>query len=129
VLAAAVIVLAILLKIVLRLTEIPGTSAIEATVTSAATRAYSIMSWPRVSLQISSLDVVARRLQSNQPEDTNLSVSLNTTVFFLDLRVANFAQVVNRTLKRVYLRLMLKNGLARASGKYSSRFNLVLDLA
>jgi hypothetical protein len=38
VLAAAVIVLAILLKIVLRLTEIPGTSAIEATATSAATR-------------------------------------------------------------------------------------------
>ena len=115
-LAAAVIVLAILLKIVLRLTEIPGTSAIEATVTSAAIRAYSIMSWPRVSLQIPSLDIVARRLQSNEPEDTNLPTSFDTLFFFVDVRVANFAQVVNRMLKRVYLRLMLKNGFAQASG-------------
>ena len=124
-LAAAVIVLAILLKIVLRLTEIPGTSAIEATVTSAAIRAYSIMSWPRVSRQIASLYIVARGLPSNQPE----RISLNTTVFFLDLRVANLAQVVNRMLKRVYLSLMLKNGFAQASGEYGSRFSLILEFA
>jgi hypothetical protein len=44
VLAAAVMALAILLKTVLMLVEMPGTAAIAATVTSAAMRAYSIMS-------------------------------------------------------------------------------------
>src|ERR1700686_3938719 len=41
------------------LVEIPGTTAIAANVTSAAINAYSSMSWPRVSLQIPSLDIVA----------------------------------------------------------------------
>jgi hypothetical protein len=117
VLADAVIVLAILLKTVLRLVEIPGTTAIAATVTSAAIKAYSIMSWPRVSLQIPSLDIVASHLPNNQPEDTNLCMSCNTTLFFLDLRVANFAQVVDRMIRTVYLRLMLKNGSGESLGE------------
>jgi hypothetical protein len=117
VLAAAVIVLAILLKIVLRLIEIPGTSAIEATVTSAATKAYSIMSWPRVSLQMPSFNIAASRWQNNQAERIDLSTSCNTTLFFLDLRVANFAQAVNRMVKTVYRGLKLKNGSGKAQGK------------
>lgn len=105
-LADAVIVLAILLKTVLMLVEIPGTTAIAANVTSAAISAYSIMSWPRVSLQIPSLDIFASRLPNNQPEETHLCMSCNTSPLFLDLRVANFAQVVTRMINTVYLRLM-----------------------
>jgi hypothetical protein len=116
VLADAVIVLAILLKTVLRLVEIPGTTAIAPSVTSAAIKAYSIMSWPRVSLQIPSFNIAASRWQNNQAERIYLSTSCKTTLFVLDLRVANFAQVVNRMIKTVYLRLMLKN----ASGEWSS---------
>jgi hypothetical protein len=105
-LADAVIVLAILLKTVLMLVEMPGTTAIAAIVTSAAINAYSIMSWPRVSLQISSLDIFTSRLPNNQREDTHLCISRNTSLLFLDLRGANFAQVVTRMIKTVYLRLM-----------------------
>jgi len=117
VLADAVIVLAILLKTVLMLVEIPGTTAIAANVTSAAINAHSSMSWPRVSLQIPSLDIVASRLPNNQPEDTSLCMSCNTSLFFLDLRVANFAQVVTRMINTVYLRLMLKNGSGESLGE------------
>jgi hypothetical protein len=98
VLAAAVIVLAILLKIVLILVEIPGTAAIAATVTSAAIREYSIMSWPRVSVQMASLNLAASRLPNNQPERTELSTSCNTTLLLLGLRVANFAQAVTSSM-------------------------------
>jgi hypothetical protein len=105
-LADAVIVLAILLKTVLMLVEIPGTTAIPANVTSAAINAYSIMSWPRVSLQIPSLDILTSRLPNNQPEDSHLRMSCSTSPLFLDLRVANFAQVVTRMINTVYLRLM-----------------------
>jgi hypothetical protein len=123
VLAAAVIVLAILLKTILRLVEIPGTTAIAASITSAAIKAYSIMSWPRVSLQMPSFNIAASRWQNN------LSTSCNTTLFFLDLRVANFAQAVNRMIKTVYRGLMLKNGSGKAQGEYGGKFSLVLEFA
>ena len=126
-LAAAVIVLAILLNTVLILVEIPGTTAIAASVTSAAIKAYSIMSWPRVSLQIPSVNIAASRLPNNQPEGTNLSC--NTALFFLDLRVANFAQPVNRMIKTVYLGLMLKNASGENLGEYVSKFSQVLEFA
>jgi hypothetical protein len=44
-------------------------------------------------------------------------MSCNTTLFFLDLRVANFAQVVDRMIRTVYLRLMLKNGSGESLGE------------
>jgi hypothetical protein len=50
--AAAVIVLAILLKIVLMLVATPGMIAPAATATKPAIKAYSMRSWPRVSFQI-----------------------------------------------------------------------------
>jgi hypothetical protein len=106
VLADAVIVLAILLKTVLMLVEIPGTTAIAAKVTSAAINAYSIMSWPRVSLQKPSLDIFTSRLPNNQPEDTHLCMSRNTSLLLLDRRVANFAQAVTRMINTAFLRLM-----------------------
>jgi hypothetical protein len=48
--AAALVTLAILLKIVLMLVEIPGSTAPAATAMKPANRAYSTMSWPRSSL-------------------------------------------------------------------------------
>lgn len=83
-LAAAVSVLATLLKTVLRLVEILGTTAIAATVTRAAIKAYSIMSWPRVSLQIPSFNIAASRWPNNQPERIDLSMSCSTALLFLD---------------------------------------------
>ena len=50
--AAAVMVLAILLKIVLMLVATPGMIAPAATATKPAIKAYSMRSWPRVSFQI-----------------------------------------------------------------------------
>jgi hypothetical protein len=50
--AAAVIVLATLLKIVLMLVATPGIIAPAATATKPAIKAYSMRSWPRVSFQI-----------------------------------------------------------------------------
>jgi hypothetical protein len=88
------------------LVEIPGTTAIAAKVTSAAINAYSIMSWPRVSLQKPSLDIFTSRLPNNQPEDTHLCMSSNTSLLLLDLRVANFAQAVTRMINTAFLRLM-----------------------
>ena len=98
-LAAAVIVLAILLKTVLRLVEIPGTTAIAASVTSAAIKAYSIMSWPRVSLQI----------------------YLASTLLLAACRITK--------IKTVYLGLMLKNASGENLGEYVSKFSQVLEFA
>ena len=50
--AAAVSVLATLLKIVLMLVATPGMIAPAATATKPAIKAYSMRSWPRVSFQI-----------------------------------------------------------------------------
>jgi len=58
VLAAAVIVLATLLKILLILVETTGIIDPAATATKPAIKAYSMRSWARVSLQIRSFQTV-----------------------------------------------------------------------
>ena len=57
-LAAAVIVLATLLKILLMLTETPGMIEPAATATKPAIKAYSMRSWACVSLQILSFQII-----------------------------------------------------------------------
>ena len=57
-LAAAVMVLATLLKILLMLTETPGMIEPAATATKPAIKAYSMRSWACVSLQILSFQII-----------------------------------------------------------------------